>query len=319
MCGERPQERAAPTPWRRTFLSPNTLEYAVPDLPSVRRARRALTSLATAAVAAALAAAICVPQAVAASGDGAEVPPHAPRFPLTAVDGAGDVYVYWPDGRGGLGPREFVLGGWQTHRGATHVDHDRDGLAEGAYGQRADGRLFYVTDQGERLLKGRWGQYDQLLSPGDLGGTPEADVVARDRAGVLWLFSGREDATLRPRVEVGPGWNAYTQIAGLGDLTGDRRPDIVAKDRAGVLWLHKGTGNLPKSFERRTAVGAGWNRYDHVTSIGDLDQDGHSDLLARDGAGALWLHPGTGEAERPFKRPARVGDAHTWNAYRLLF
>ncbi|MDO0939012.1 hypothetical protein QQY66_47600 [Streptomyces sp. DG2A-72] len=183
-----PRNVRRPTPWRRTFLAPNTLGFAVPHLPSVRCARRALTSLATAAVATALAAAIAVPQAVAATGDGAEVPPHAPQFPLTAVDGAGDVYVYWPDGRGDLGPREFVLGGWQTHRGATHVDHDRDGLAEGAYGQRADGRLFCVTDQGETLLDGRWGQYDQLLSPGDLGGTPEADVIARDRAGVLWLF-----------------------------------------------------------------------------------------------------------------------------------
>ncbi|MFD7442790.1 FG-GAP repeat domain-containing protein [Streptomyces sp. NPDC059909] len=304
-----------------------------------RRGRRALTRLATAAITTLLAGSIGAPHAlatpsagpapasspssassaVAAAPTSGTVPPQAPQFPLTAVDGPGDVHVYWPDGRGGLKPREFVLGGWQTHRAATHVDHDRDGLAEGAYGQRADGRLFYVTEAGERLLEGRWGQYDQLLSPGDLGGTPEAEVVARDPRGVLWLFSARADATLRPRIEVGPGWNAYTQIAGLGDLTGDLAPDVVARDRTGMLWLYEGTGDLEKPFSRRVGIGWGWNRYNLLTSIGDLDRDGHSDLLARDRAGALWLHKGTGRAEAPFAHRTRVGDSAHWNQYRLLF
>ncbi|WP_351222074.1 VCBS repeat-containing protein [Streptomyces sp. NPDC002133] len=299
---------------------------------SGRRGGRALTRLATAALATALAGSLAATQAFATpsvvpssvpsvvpSGTASPVPPEAPQFPLTAVDGRGDVHVYWPDGRGGLKPREFVLGGWQTHRSGTHVDHDRDGLAEGAYGQRADGRLFYVTEAGERLLEGEWGQYDQLLSPGDLGGTPEADVIARDPRGVLWLFSARADATLRPRIVVGPGWNAYTQIAGLGDLTGDRTPDIVARDRAGVLWLYQGTGEARKPFSQRVGVGHGWNRYNLLTSIGDLDQDGRSDLLARDRTGVLWLHKGAGSAKAPFSQRTRIGDGAHWNRYRLLF
>jgi hypothetical protein len=267
------------------------------------------------AIATALSFSVAAPAASATP----HVPPHAPQFPLTAVDRAGDVYVYWADGKGDLKPREFVLGGWQTHLGATHVDHDRDGLAEGAYGQRADGSLFYVTEQGERPLEGHWGQYDQLLSPGDLGGSRQADVLARDPRGVLWVFPARADATLSKGVEVGRGWNTYTQIAGLGDLTGDRRPDVVGRDRAGVLWLHPGTGHLEKPFDRREPIGLGWNRYNHVTSIGDLDQDGHSDLLARDRAGHLWLHPGTGSALWPLAPRVPVGAGTDWNEYRMLF
>ncbi|NBE52395.1 FG-GAP repeat domain-containing protein [Streptomyces boluensis] len=285
-------------------------------LPTGRSLKRLLTLALTTA---ALAASVAAPQAASADDGAPSVPPHAPQFPLTAVDGPGDVYVFWPDGKGGLGPREFVLGGWQTHLGATHVDHDRDGLAEGAYGQRADGRMFYVTDAGERMLDGQWGQYDQLLSPGDLGGSAQADVIARDPKGVLWLFAAREDATLRPGVRVGPGWNRYVQIAGLGDLTGDRVPDVVGRDRAGVLWLHQGTGDARKAFSAPVPIGLGWNRYNHLTSIGDLDQDGTSDLLARDRAGVLWLHPGTGDPRRPLGQRQRVEGGAGWNQYRLLF
>ncbi|MGX2998292.1 FG-GAP repeat domain-containing protein [Streptomyces sp. JNUCC 64] len=289
--------------------------------PTPRRRARARGLAAVTLAAAALTASLTAPQASAATGETtpAPIPPHAPRFPLTTVDGAGDVFVFWPDGRGDLGPREYVLGGWRTHRVATHIDHDRDGLTEGAYGVRADGTLFYVTEAGERPLDGGWDQYDQLLSPGDLGGSPEAELIARDRSGALWVFSARRDATLRPGVRVGPGWNRYDQIAGLGDLTGDRVPDVVARDRAGVLWLHKGTGELEKPFARRVPVGLGWNRYNHLTSIGDLDQDGTSDLLARDRAGTLWLHKGTGHALWPFKKRERLAGGTGWNTYRLLF
>ncbi len=98
-----------------------------------------------------------------------------------------------------------------------------------------------------------------------------------------------------------------------GDLTGDGKADIVAKDKSGVLWLYKGTGNYKAPFSSRTRVGGGWNTYNNIVSVGDIDIDGVTDLVARNKSGALYLYKGTGNAASPFKSPVKIGSGG-WNA-----
>lgn len=44
-----------------------------------------------------------------------------------------------------------------------------------------------------------WNIYDKLVATGNLGGNPTTDLVARDKAGVLWLYLGRGDGTFGAR------------------------------------------------------------------------------------------------------------------------
>ncbi|MGW1771352.1 FG-GAP-like repeat-containing protein [Streptomyces sp. NPDC002104] len=163
-----------------------------------------------------------------------------------------------------------------------------------------------------------WQQYTVVISPGALArGARHADLLARDAQGVLWRVPLKADGTPAPRVRIGGGWNVYTQIAGVGDYTGDARADLVARDAKGVLWLYKGTGDGAKPFAPRVRIGAGWNAYDRLVGIGDVDVDQRSDLLARDPKGNLLLYKGTGRAAAPFKPPVKIG--HGFDEYRDLF
>ncbi|WP_171162451.1 VCBS repeat-containing protein [Streptomyces sp. I05A-00742] len=299
---------------------------------SGRSRRRALSRALTAATALALAVvtagtasadvpgngpAVRPPLPLSAGAD-ARLSPNAPFFSLQTVDGKGDSYYYVPDGKGGLSPRKRSGGGWDAVKAATQIDHDRDGYADGTYFITTSNAVGYAGDNAARQVATNWGQYDSFFSPGTLGGSKQSDILVRDRAGVLWLYLAKADGSLSGRKQVGPGWGQYTAITGRADLTGDGRTDIVARDRKGTLWLYKGTGDTAKPFRSRTRVGDGWNQFNLLLGTGDVDLDGHSDLTARDGKGALWLYKGTGRASAPFKSRVLIGKSG-WNQYRLLF
>lgn len=165
---------------------------------------------------------------------------------------------------------------------------------------------------------GGWNTYTQLTGPGDLTGDGRADLLARDRDGVLWLYRGTDttSAPFTARTRVGGGWNAYTQLVGGTDLTGDGKADLLARDRDGILWLYRGTDNAGVPLATRGLVGRGWNAYTHLVSTGDVTNDGVSDLLATGPDGALWLYRGTGDADAPFAARTNIGKG--WTVYNTL-
>ncbi|MFD4372630.1 hypothetical protein [Streptomyces sp. NPDC058486] len=151
---------------------------------------------------------------------------------------------------------------------------------------------------------GGWNAYDRILATGNLDSTPYSDLVARDRAGVLWFYANK-GTTLAKRTSIGGGWNAYDKLAAGSDLTGDGRPDLVATDRTGVLWLYKATGSATKPFAPRKRIGGGWGAYNNLTAPGNLGGGPAGDLLARDRTGVLWLYLGKGDGT--FAPRTRVG------------
>ncbi len=101
-------------------------------------------------------------------------------------------------------------------------------------------------------------------------------------------------------------------------MTGDGRADLITRDTAGRLFLFKGTNDYKKPFAGRTQIGSGFQIYNNLLSVGDLNFDGNADLLARDGSGLLWLFKGTGNANKPFYGRVKIGTSG-WNGFKIMF
>jgi hypothetical protein len=89
------------------------------------------------------------------------------------------------------------------------------------------------------------------VGSGDLNGDGKVDVLARDRAGVLWLNAGTGHSLLGARTRMAGSWNGYDAITGGGDYTGDGRADLYARrasDGAGMIFPGKGNGTLGYPF-----------------------------------------------------------------------
>ncbi|MCF3963968.1 N-acetylmuramoyl-L-alanine amidase [Streptomyces fuscigenes] len=188
------------------------------------------------------------------------------------------------------------------------------------------GTLWYYRGSGNRnkpfLAKLKvgtgWNQFNGIWGARDLTGDGRPDLVARNTAGVLYLYQGTGNSAspfLAKKV-IGSGWGKYQIMASTGDLTGDGKPDFVARDSAGVLWLYKGTGKATAPFAARTEIGTGWGKYNVLVGPSDLDRDGKGDLLARDTSGVLWLYKATGKATAPFA--ARVQAGTGWGIFNLV-
>ncbi|MFI1170139.1 FG-GAP repeat domain-containing protein [Streptomyces melanogenes] len=258
---------------------------------------------------------------------------------LLATDGSGQLYAYEGTGRASdpLRTRSLIGGGWQTYTALTKLAPVTENLIyrsttpTNAYaanpddlvGRDRDGVLWFYQRDFHRAdlyaprtrIGGGWNVYDQLTGAGDLTADGKADLVARDKAGVLWLYRGTGDgrAPFASRIRIGGGWNAYNLLAASGDVTGDGTPDLMARDAAGTLWIYTGTGKATAPFASRTRIGGGWNSYTQISVVGDINRDGNPDLVARDSAGVLWLYTATGTASTPFAPRTRIGGG--WNTY----
>ncbi|GGY16986.1 FG-GAP repeat domain-containing protein [Streptomyces xanthochromogenes] len=255
----------------------------------------------------------------AAAGQGVV---NTPAFDLTAIDQRGSIYLYSQNHAGGLESGVKLIDAseidYTPEVQSQAVDNNRDGVEDGFYSWW-DGQLNFTStapDINTITVGGGWDIYDKVLSPGDLGGAAESDIIGIDKAGVLWTYLAYADGRVTPRTKIGSGWDAYTQIAGQGDLTGDGRADIVARDKSGVLWLYKGTGNYKAPFAPRIKIGAGWNAYDKLLSLGDMNSDGKADLLARAANGDLYFYRGTGNAAAPYAPAVKIGFGY--NMFRMM-
>ncbi|WP_426623256.1 FG-GAP-like repeat-containing protein [Leifsonia sp. McL0607] len=147
-----------------------------------------------------------------------------------------------------------------------------------------------------------WNGMTAILSPGDFDGDGRNDVLARDSAGLLWLYPGDGASGWLPRKQVGSGWGGMTRIIAVHDFNGDGTADVAAIDTAGTLWLYPGNGH--GGWLTRQSIGLGWGGMTAVLGVGDFDGDGQSDVLARDGSGRLWLY---GHTRTGWKAPSIVG------------
>ncbi|MET7714688.1 hypothetical protein [Streptomyces sp. NPDC005407] len=163
-----------------------------------------------------------------------------------------------------------------------------------------------------------WSIYNSVRGTGDVTRDGHADLIGRDKAGVLWLYKGTgvESKPFATRTKVGSGWNVYNAMTGGVDVTKDGIADLYARDTSGVLWLYKGTGNAAKPYAARIKVATGWNAYTAIIAPGDGSDIGKGALLVRDKAGAMWWFRGTGVATSPLApRSSAVAETYPYNAW----
>jgi DNA-binding beta-propeller fold protein YncE len=127
----------------------------------------------------------------------------------------------------------------------------------------------------------------------DYNGDGKADILARDTAGVLWLYPGNGSGGWLPRVQVGQGWNVMTALIAPGDFDGDGNADVLARDSAGLLWFYP--RNSSGGWKPRVQVGFDWQTMNSIVAL-DYYGDGYLDLIARNSSGALYQYIADGKA-----------------------
>ncbi|MFF8379831.1 FG-GAP repeat domain-containing protein [Streptomyces sp. NPDC015661] len=159
-----------------------------------------------------------------------------------------------------LGVRTKIGAGWQIYdQLAGGSDLTGDGRADLVATDKA-GDLYLYKGTGSatapfatrKKIGYGWGIYNQLSATGNIAGGPAGDLVARDRAGVLWLYLGKGDGTFAARTKVGAGWGAFTGLTAVGDANGDGRADLIASN--GDETFYAGTGDWRAPFKRGVSV-----------------------------------------------------------------
>jgi hypothetical protein len=117
----------------------------------------------------------------------------------------------------------------------------------------------------------------------DFNGDGNADVLARDSFGTLWLYPGNGYGGFLARKRISGGWSHMTAII-TGYFTRSGHNDIVARGYDGNLWLYAGNGN--GTFKPRVKIGSGWNAFTTIQSYGSTTHG--TGILVRDKSGVLW-------------------------------
>ncbi|MFD3537419.1 FG-GAP repeat domain-containing protein [Streptomyces sp. NPDC058664] len=176
---------------------------------------------------------------------------------LIGLDASGVLWYHLGKGDGTFTTRTRVGGGWGVYNKLTGgSDLDGDGRTD-LLATDASGVLWFYKGTGDVVkpfatrvrVGGGWGAYNQLTAVGNIAGTATGDLVARDTAGVLWLYQGNGRGNFLARTRVGGGWGAFSQLVGAGDVDSDGRPDLIAYGTGGT-YVYRSTGSATAPFSR---------------------------------------------------------------------
>jgi hypothetical protein len=201
-------------------------------------------------------------------------------------------------------------------------DIDGDGWSDLFY-RAPDGKIYvspsngadsyeYAFDAGVHQSPGQ--TYKDVFSIAGLqeGGPVHFTLGASGR-----LSAYRSSAYQGSVIWSGTGWQQYNKVFAPGDLTGDGVGDVLARTPAGDLYLYRATPGAAAPFAGRVRIGGGWQQYDQLVGVNDVNSDGIADLYARTPSGTLYFYSGTSEVTRPFKGRVVLGTG--WQQYNQLF
>ncbi|SIR19942.1 Repeat domain-containing protein [Micromonospora avicenniae] len=101
----------------------------------------------------------------------------------------------------------------------------------------------------------------------------------------------------------------------FGDFDGDFLPDLLVRDGSGSMRAYLGDGGYSYGQPgEKKSLGAGWMMYKSILAPGDVNSDGHDDILGVDADGKLWLYTTTGKGGIN----ARVQVGSGWSMYTRI-
>jgi RHS repeat-associated protein len=186
-------------------------------------------------------------------------------------------------------------------RSTSGVFHTHFGHADGTLGSANS------TDTG--VMPSEMG----LIYFADVNGDGITDLIKRNTGGTINTYPSLGDGTFGPHssTETGvkPSESGYIDFT---DVNGDGLADLVKHDRLGnyFAYLSKGDGTFGE--ERGTATGLMTYEKNQVY-FADIDGDGLADLLKRNRAGTVHVHPATGRAADLLNTVAVSGDQDPQN------
>lgn len=130
---------------------------------------------------------------------------------------------------------------------------------------------------------------DRILNAGDVNRDGLGDVVTRDTAGQLWLFTGNGQGQLNPGAVIGSGWAPIGDLTAVGDVTGDGLPDLMGTPAGGSRHVWPGVAGgfgaaspVAGKVAPRAGLPADLSAYDWVLGMQDLQLKGAGDYVVRD-------------------------------------
>ncbi|MCZ2525671.1 FG-GAP repeat domain-containing protein [Streptomyces sp. HB2AG] len=211
---------------------------------------------------------------------------------VTPADGTGDPL----EARGTVALRA----GSPVRRDHTSPDFEPDGTSD-LLTLNSSGELAFHHGNGKGAFSGKtsasgWSTSVVAVPFGDLNNDRCNDVLVRMADGSLRSYKpkcGHPPTTSTRYMFLGTGWSAYNVLTSPGDMTGDGRADLLArKSSTGDIFLFaaKSDGTLAAGQRIRS----GWTSYTKIVGAGDLNGDGHGDVLARHKDGTLYRYDGLG-------------------------
>ncbi|MFF3837020.1 N-acetylmuramoyl-L-alanine amidase [Streptomyces sp. NPDC001930] len=261
--------------------------------------------------------------------------PVAASTAITAKDGATSIPVYgraYPEdaayaGTGvpvqpsnGASLTKYSLPAGQVYaKAGAAVAGDYYFSAYNADGTRVVGKtnIFVPIRYNHRLAWVKASDIKEVATKAPVATNNRYNLLARDTSGVLWQYQGTgKGGAFLTRFRVGGGWNVYNSITPMTALRADGTGDAVAREASGVLWYYQGSGNPASPFKGRLRTGGGWQIYDTILGVRDMNGDSKPDLIAREKSGVLWYYQATGTPSAPFAGRVKVGGG--WQTYNQL-
>jgi trypsin len=149
----------------------------------------------------------------------------------------------------------------------------------------------------------------------DWSGDGHSDLIGRDSAGNLYLYSGTGYAEGFPAIDgkdfFNAGWGGYSKLFRVTNWNGDGGESIMAETPDGYLYRYDEAPD--GSIAPRVLIGNGWNAFADIMVTNNWTGDGHPNLMGRTKAGDLVLY--TSDGHGGWLNPMGTLIGNGWNGF----